>query len=199
MIRGVQSAIRLLGHLYNWTRVQDDILLLPFEKRERLANIAKHFQVSAFVETGSYRGETAVFMSQFVSVVISVEIDPLNSEFARQACAGLANVKIHTGRSEDILPSIIESLNGAVLFWLDAHYQTGMIMGRRRCPIFDELAAILARRQIEPIIVIDDARKFIWVNGWPSLNSIKKFVMAKRNDLSFRISSDMICIGKFSM
>jgi hypothetical protein len=131
--------------------------------------------------------------------VISIEIDTRNSEIARQNCSALPNVQIQVGRSEELLQSVVRPLRGSVLFWLDAHYQTGMVRGKRRCPLSDELNAILAADNIDPIIIIDDARKFIWVNGWPSLRSIKAFVVTRRSDLSFRISNDVICIGPFSM
>lgn len=195
----MRTFIKFFAHLINFTLIQDDVLLPPFEKRARLASVAKHFEPTAFVETGSYHGETAAFMASFVPKVISIEIDPKNSEIAACRCAGSSKVRILQGSSETVLPEIVKSLNGRVMFWLDAHYQTGMIRGKRRCPLFDELSIIFAATNIDPIIVVDDARKFIWVNGWPSLRSIKAFVQNKRNDLSFRVSNDMIFIGRFSM
>jgi hypothetical protein len=195
----MKSFIRALGHLSSLAFNQDDTLLLPFEKRERLAKIATHYNVNTFVETGSYHGETAIYMAQIVSKVFSIEIDLKNSEIARRRCEARSNVEIRTGSSEVLLPEIVRGLKGSTLFWLDAHYQNGMARGRKRCPLFEEIETILSAENIIPIIVVDDARKFIWVNGWPSLRAIKSCVVAKRKNFSFRISNDMICIGPFSM
>jgi hypothetical protein len=195
----MRSVLKLLAHAVNWARVHDHLLLMPFEKRDRLARIIENLHIGTVVETGTYLGETAAYLATRVRRVISIEIDEKNAAEARRRCAAHANVEILLGSSEKLLPDVLSQLSGPVLFWLDAHYQTGMTKGRRRCPLFDELAAILDAKQIEPTIVIDDARKFIWVNGWPSLASVKNYVLKKDPSLSFRISGDMICIGRFSM
>ena len=138
-------------------------------------------------------------MAPLVQNVISIEIDPANSAEALKRCAALKNVKILTGDSGQLLGDILPKLSGRAMFWLDAHYQVGMVRGRAKCPIFAELKSIFDAVNIEPVIIIDDARKFIWVNGWPSLTSIRRYIQKKAPEVSFRVSNDMILIGKFEM
>lgn len=195
----MRSLAKFIFYVINWNRAHDHFLLLPFEKRDRLRLIARQFDPAVFVETGSFHGDTAIALSSVVPSVISLEIDPKNVVVARTNCADQSNIEIHEGSSEVLLPDILHRLHGRVMFWLDAHYQKNMLLGAHRCPLFDELDAILSCKQLEPLIVVDDARKFIWANGWPSLNSIRKFVSKRRSDFDFRVSHDMIHIGRFEM
>jgi hypothetical protein len=198
-IRQMKRLLKSIFFLFSWIRMSDSFLLLPFEKRSRLAAIACHFGADTFVETGSYHGETSSFMAGVVKQVYSIEVDPKNAEVARQNCTIHPNVQILTGPSERVLPTVIDKLEGRVLFFLDAHYQTGMLRGKTKCPLFDELESILSKQHLDCVILIDDARKYIWINGWPSLASIEKLVARLSVGMSMRISHDMICIGHFSM
>lgn len=193
----MKSFIKFWFYLINWTRISDSVLLVPFEKRDRIRYFAKSIGAVNFVETGSYHGDTSKALADLVENVVTMEIDPRNAEAAKSNCAPLKNVTVFCGPSEDVLPTALKGLSGPTLFWLDAHYQTGMTRGTSDCPLFKELRIIFDNPSIEPTILIDDARKFLWINGWPSLRSVQKF--AEANRYSFRVSHDMICIGKFSM
>jgi len=193
----MKSLLKFLFYFFNWNRIHDSLLLTPFEKRDRIRYFAKSIGAVNFVETGSYHGDTSKALADIVNHVVTIEIDPSNAALATHNCAGVPNVKVHCGPSEDILPIAIRGLVGPTLFWLDAHYQTGMTKGSKKCPLFAELQIIFDKPEVDPTILIDDARKFIWINGWPSLSSVRLF--AEKNGYSFRVSHDMICLGKFSM
>lgn len=193
----MKSFLKFWFYLINWTRVHDSILLAPFEKRDRIIYFAKRTRAVNFVETGSYHGDTSKELAAIVDHVVTIEIDPTNAEVAKKNCAEFSNISVFCGPSENILAGLISELSGPTLFWLDAHYQIGMTKGKSACPLFAELDVIFKHPGITPTILVDDARKFLWINGWPSLASVRQFV--EDRGYSFRVSHDMICIGKFSM
>jgi hypothetical protein len=195
----VRALIKGFFYLVNRCQLTDHLLQLPFEKRDRLANIVRATGAVNFVETGTFHGETTRHIAPLVSKVYSMEIDAAAARVARQNCAAFPNVRIIEEPSEIALSTVLREMSGVTLFWLDAHYQLGMTRGKQRCPLFNELDAIFAATHIEPVIMIDDARKFLGVNGWPSLASIQRYVARHAPGLSLRVSQDMIAIGRFSM
>jgi len=193
----MKSLIKFWFYVFNWNRIHDSLLLTPYEKRDRIVYFAKRHGATTFVETGSYHGDTSKQLADHVDKVITIEIDPENAAEATINCAEKPNVRVCCGPSEDILPDALKGVSGKVLFWLDAHYQVSMVKGQSVCPLFKELEIVLSNPAIDALILIDDARKFIWANGWPSLSAIRNFV--GKCGYSFRVSDDMICIGHFSM
>lgn len=193
----MKSILKFWFYLFNWNRIHDSILLVPFEKRDRIKYFAKSIGAINFVETGSYHGDTSKALAEVVDHVVTIEIDPSNAAQAEANCKNFKNVTVFCGPSEDVLPRALDGLTGPTLFWLDAHYQIGMTKGASSCPLFLELKTIFEKPEISPTILIDDARKFLWVNGWPSLRAVQRF--AESHGYSFRVSHDMICLGRFSM
>lgn len=193
----IKAAAKLVFHAVNWARIHDNLLLTPYEKRDRVEYFARRFGARNFVETGSYHGDTSKHVAPLVEQVLTIEIDARNAEVARSNLSEHHHAMVLCGASESVLPGALAKISGKTLFWLDAHYQVGMTRGRTDCPLFQELDTIFSNAQIEPLILIDDARKFIWVNGWPSLASVRRYVEAR--GYSFRVSDDMICVGRFSM
>lgn len=193
----MKSFAKYWFYMLGWNRAHDHFLLTPFEKRDRIKYFADRTGAETFVETGSFHGDTSKFLAGSVGRVITIEIDPANAAVAVENCAATPNVTVYCGPSEDVLPLALKGVSGNVLFWLDAHYQTSMTRGRSVCPLFTELETIFATPNINPTILIDDARKFLWINGWPSLTQVQRFVEAR--GYGFRVSHDMISVGKFSM
>ncbi|MDO8287585.1 MAG: hypothetical protein Q7T44_00025 [Parvibaculum sp.] len=193
----MKAVLKFWFYMFNWNRIHDHLLLTTYEKQDRIEYFARRFGARTFVETGSYHGATSKHLADHVDKVITIEIDPAAAAVATQNCAEKPNITVHCGSSEEVLPQALKDVSGPTLFWLDAHYQVGMLKGSSHCPLFQELKTIFQNPQIEPIILIDDARKFIWANGWPSLMSVQRFV--DKHGYGFRVSGDMICVGKFGM
>lgn len=133
---------------------------------------------TTFVETGTFRGDSAAWAAGHFDCVHTIEISPEMNARARERLSHLANIKFHCGDSASVLPAIVASLSGPALFWLDGHYSgpgTGGI--EKQCPVLAELAAI--SRASEPVILVDDARCFLGppplplrAEDWPSLGEI---------------------------
>lgn len=114
--------------------------------------------LTAAIETGSYEGDTAVWLARHFAKVSSCELDDskyafCHDRFEREGAA----VTLYKGSSEIVLPRMIADLGLAndTLFFLDAH-TSGCAEGY--CPLMLELAAIAAAG-LRPVIAIHDFKE----------------------------------------
>jgi hypothetical protein len=109
------------------------------------------------------------------------------------------NVRILRGDSGEILPDVLATIEGPVIYWLDGHYsgKGTALAGNTQCPIIAELDAIIKRGNAEDIILIDDARLFGWRDGYPRIQTLKKITSPLRTH-SLRIVEDIIAIAPIS-
>jgi hypothetical protein len=128
--------------------------------RELLLALQRHFDLQHFIETGTFRGETAAWAGQHFPQVTTIE---LSEAYHRAACArftGQSNVKPLQGNSGAVLRELMPTLKIPSLFWLDAHWSGLDTAGQEaECPILDEIGIIDAS-PLDHIIVVDDARLF---------------------------------------
>ena len=144
----------------------------------------KHKLVAA-VETGSYEGDTTIWLARNFAKTVSCELDSAKFEYARaRFIRESALVSFYQGSSDAILHEMLTQcgIGDDTIFFLDAH-TSGHSGGF--CPLLRELAAIAAA-QLRPIIAIHDFKEpsgqlgFDQYNGqdytldWitPALNSI---------------------------
>ena len=117
--------------------------------------------LDVFVETGTYRGETAAALAAHFRRLLSIEGCRERYE-ALQALP--ANVELHCGDSAEMLAEVLGPLAGAAIVFLDAHWiaagsapeQDGYQAGLPYCPLRGELGAI----RDGDIVLIDDAHFF---------------------------------------
>jgi hypothetical protein len=138
-----------------------------------------------FIETGTFKGETAAWAAQIFSRVITIEGLEENYLESKRNLAHLNHVECFHGDSRDVLPQVLEQIGGKpALFWLDAHWMPGAFGKSAECPIFDELKYI---RKTSPdhIILIDDARYFLApppqpheASDWPTIGDVINFLNA---------------------
>jgi hypothetical protein len=117
-----------------------------------------------FVETGTFKGDTAAWAADEFDRVWTVEADPALAQAAKARFSGQSNVTVLAGDSVSALAALAPALPGPALFWLDAHWcgtdQTQTAGALDQCPLLRELAAI-ARSPHEHAILVDDARYFL--------------------------------------
>jgi hypothetical protein len=105
------------------------------------------------------------------------------------------NVEILLGDSGMVLKSLAPQLPDGTLFWLDGHYSAGVTgRGELDCPIMLELEAIFNSPLRETAILIDDARMFMGLNGYPTIENLKKFVAERKSGWSCEVKYDIIRI-----
>lgn len=133
-----------------------------------------------FVETGTLFGHTTLHASYWFERILTIE---LSHELHAQATAHLAhrpNVRCLHGNSGDVLPGLIGELEGASLFFLDAHWSgddsvnwdesrfsgypvatarftaTDLPETERQVPLMAELEAIALGHSGRAAVLIDD-------------------------------------------
>lgn len=119
-----------------------------------------------FVETGTYKGETArlAAVSGFKAVQ-TIEVAVEWHHYSSDRLGGWPGVELFCGSSPVILPVILDHKRPTT-FWLDAHYQGNdrrceMDPAYGECPLLAELAVIRkVPWRYRPVILIDDAYLF---------------------------------------
>lgn len=134
--------------------------------------------LDVFVESGTYRGGTAVWASKNFNKVYTIEKLDVMYEVAKKNVSAISNIILIKGDTREELAKII-SKNENILFWLDSHWSGGDSYGEGdECPLIEELR-IIFKYQKNYAILIDDARLFLApppkphnFKQWPSLKDI---------------------------
>lgn len=150
-----------------------------------------------FVETGTYMGDTTSFARRFSKRVISYEPDNRLFDLAKLRFKAAPDVTILHASSDEGLANLTPTLDGAVTFWLDAHYSgEGTYMGQQVSPIELELAAIEAHLSAMPscVVMVDDVRGFGVSPGYPPL--VKIVSWAEVNGMAWHIEHDIFVMRR---
>lgn len=155
----------------------------------------RRFNLTYFVETGTYLGETLENIARTGVHCISVELDEELFFLAERRLKGYGNVTLIRGDSGQKIPEILKTLNTPALFWLDGHYSGGMTAkGDSETPISAELSAILEHKLLNHVILIDDARHFDGTNNYPFLEELIHEVRLSSKYEVEEVSTDIIRI-----
>lgn len=153
--------------------------LTPFPA-DLIMRLAGPWHATAFVETGTFHGATAIWASKHFEVVHTIELGEHRYRVTAAALSGIANISCWRGDSRKQLPTIVRELGKRrAVFYLDGHWSGEDTDGENdQCPLLDELACL----SDEDIIVIDDARIFIEgaqafppldLDQWPTMQSVR--------------------------
>jgi hypothetical protein len=99
------------------------------------------------------------------------------------------------GSSVDVLPTILDQLEGPALFWLNAHPKPGDAENVKsgEIPALREVELILHHRDAaDHVILIDDARFFTGSGGYPSIGQLAKRVTCMSGGHDLRVYNDAI-------
>lgn len=128
-----------------------EALILALQDRLRLED---------FVETGTYRGDTAAWAARHFSRVTTIELSGAYAAAAQARFRDQPRVRVLAGESSALLGAIVPSLAGPAFFWLDAHWSGLDTAGREtECPLLGELSLINAA-PAPHVVLVDDARLF---------------------------------------
>jgi len=158
---------------------------------------------AAWIETGTYLGETTKFLSKNSQMVFSIEPAELLHKFVSKRLIRLKNVQILLGTSEEVFESTINKLDGKANFWLDGHASGDITFSNQDVtPIVHELK-ILANhlpRFEEFAIFVDDVRGFADMGGASKYPS-KEFLVewANVNSCSWSIEHDIFIAKKLKL
>ncbi|MEA2685179.1 MAG: hypothetical protein QOE93_374 [Actinomycetota bacterium] len=142
------------------------------------ADLVQACGLTAAVETGTYKGESAVVLRTLCPNVWSIELSPTLHAEAAARHAGVPGLHFVQGDSGEVLPGLLEELDGPALFWLDGHVMPGdSNFDHAECPVVAEINAINASKHgADACILIDDAVLFLAApqfgltpTDWPSI------------------------------
>lgn len=138
-----------------------------------------------FVETGTYRANTAQWAGKNFAHVVTIEGHPPYHERAVRVLEYLPNVTPLLGNSGDLLAEALPA--EPALVWLDAHWMGNLeqsLVSGMECPILEEIAALNAS-PVPHCILIDDARLFLrgpertaHARQWPDYEQLKALLHA---------------------
>ncbi len=124
-----------------------------------------------FVESGTYHGKGCInAIESGFEEIHSMEVHAPILEVAKknlEPYQNKANINLYVGDSIDTLETVLENIKEPATFWLDGHDQRfdGGGVGKRGCPIYEELDIIAKHHIKEHTIMIDDLR-IIRRNSW---------------------------------
>ncbi len=164
-----------------------------------IQTLKRDFAIPYFVETGTFRGDTAQWASTVFDKVFTVEASPELYEKAKTRLSGTRNVEVILGDSRQVLPEIVHSLDGPAVFWLDAHWSSDNTAGQgNECPILDEIRAVNASVHAR-FFFIDDARLFLSpppppydCRQWPTIDELKAVIQKHRDALYVVVYQDVV-------
>jgi hypothetical protein len=162
-------------------------LIHPGVPQDLVVRLSKEFNIATFVETGTHKGNTAVWASEMFPKVITVEASELWYQKTSPRLAASSNITALLGGSAEALPKVVAELSAPALFWLDAHWSGRQTAGAdAQCPLLGEIAAINTS-PLDHFILIDDARLFLSppepphdVDQWPEIGAILAALNATR-------------------
>lgn len=164
-------------------------------KRAEILRYARAFSPSAFIETGTFLGETVAVMRHHFPRVISIELDERLFERAHSLFRRNKHVTILHGDSAQLMEDVLAEVEGPCLFWLDGHYSGGITAhGMEETPIRSELRQILSHLHPGHVILIDDARIFNDNPNYPDIAELRAMVSSHNSQLSFEVRDDIIRI-----
>jgi hypothetical protein len=145
----------------------------PLQKRYALLELLRTHGLGLVVETGTFLGDMAAFLSARGFDVITIELDPKLAALARLRFAANRHVQLIEGDSGTRLPAVVGQLTHPALFYLDAHYSgPGTGKAEIETPISAEIDLILQRAPAGSIVAIDDARCFGTTPDYPPLQDL---------------------------
>ena len=164
----------------------------PLQKRYALLELLRAHSLSLVVETGTFLGDMAAFLSARGFDVITIELDPKLAALARQRFAANRRVQLIEGDSGTRLPTVVGQLTHPALFYLDAHYSgPGTGKAEIETPISAEIDLILQRAPAGSVVAIDDARCFGTEPDYPPLQDLLGALKA-RGVADVRVADDAI-------
>lgn len=120
------------------------------------------------VETGTFRGDSALVLANAVGRCTTIELDTTLAAAATKRFASDPRITVVQGSSRDVMASVLTSITGPTFFWLDGHWSGGVTAGADDpCPLDGELDAIASSPfASDCLVAIDDAR----LCGFPRSN-----------------------------
>lgn len=158
------------------------------------AYAAKH-ELQTLIETGTCAGATIAACLHSFETIHSIELSEELHSAAVRRFERRPKVKLWRGDSASQLPRVLMGLAEPALFWLDAHYSgAGTAQAAIDTPVAEELKAIANHPIRGHVLLIDDARHFTGINGYPTVKECKDISSVLFPSHQFEVEHDIIRI-----
>jgi hypothetical protein len=181
------------------------IKFLP--NRTAPANMRYHFikelavknNIKVFVETGTYLGDTTNSLSRYFNKIYTFEISEDLVSMAKKRFENQKHIEIVHGDSGVELENILPKINEKTIFWLDGHYSEGFLYSKRNnldTPIIKEIETIFKSniKDLDNIILIDDAFEFDGTRGYPTIKELESLVNTYNDRYKVVVKYDIVFI-----
>jgi hypothetical protein len=166
---------------------------------ELMLALRDEFGVSRFVETGTFRGDTAAWAAERFGRVITIEASEQLHREAVERHAVLSNVEFVHGNTRAVLPDVVSRLEGPAVVWLDSHWSGGVTFGESdECPLLFEIETVRASPH-DHYVFVDDARYFLAppprphkLEHWPRLAQVTAALTSGERPLEPLLVGDVI-------
>jgi hypothetical protein len=157
----------------------------------------------SFVETGTHRGLTTLYLSRISNFVVSIEPSATFYAKSQKFLSRQKNIELLFGTSENSLnlsiKLLLEKNLDSINFWLDGHFSSGKTFkGETISPVLTELEIIRQNLNVlqSVVVLIDDVRLFqnSEISGYPNLEEIIDW--ASLNKFSFSVSKDIAILRR---
>jgi hypothetical protein len=157
------------------------------------------YNLTRFVETGTYRGDTAVWAASHFDAVTTIESSRIIHDQAVANYGDISNIEFVLGHSRYVLKRVVPKLKEAAVFWLDAHWCGSDSYGEEdQCPLLEEITEI-NRSSVAHFLFIDDARLFTsppplpnLIESWPSITEVIQALQSGEDKYYIVIFEDVI-------
>jgi hypothetical protein len=163
--------------------------------------LMRHGMSDAWIETGTYLGDTTKFLSKKAKIVYSLEPSEKLYLGAIKRFQASQKIRIVNGTSEEKLREVINLILPLgfkhISFWLDGHYSAGnTYQGPNDTPVLNELEIISEYLDLDVTIFIDDVRCFnsnlLEYASYPSLDLLINW--CNTNHKIWNIEHDILII-----
>lgn len=154
---------------------------------ELILRVKKILGSNSFIETGTFKGDTAKWASTHFEKVFTIENSREIYKETTEHLSDIKNIEFRFGHTREQLVKIVPTLNLPGIFWIDAHWCGGASYGQQdECPVVDEIQ-IINTSDYQHCILIDDARLFMEppphphnANSWPDITELLNVLNEKK-------------------
>ena len=119
-------------------------------RADLLTKLKDYFKTDAFVESGTYKGDTTFLAGLFFDEVHTIELSQELVEAAVVRFRNLPTVRVYQGDSGSVFKQILPRISSRILFYLDGHYSGGnTAKGECNTPIFCRVGSSSRCRKIQ--------------------------------------------------
>lgn len=158
-----------------------------------LDRFRRRYGISTLIETGTYFGFTIDALKERFAQLYSIELDAALYAGALQKFSAYSHIHLLQGDSATLLEGVLRERTERCLLWLDGHYSgPGTARGDEDSPISKELTAISQHSRNDHVIIVDDARYFDGLNGYLTIDAVKRQLHAINPHYRISVVDDSI-------